>query len=122
MARSVRRCRSGVNLKLLRGSTYSNQQAMLCMLHGSRLCRQDSASQTMSTQVQDESDAAAALRKQKAVDARELDWVNHHLRVEKQDGGGGGGGGFLRGMIDTIIGNLQLSITNIHVRYEVSSC
>jgi hypothetical protein len=35
------------------------------------------------------------------------------------DGGdGGGGGGFLRGLIDTILGNLQFSISNVHVRYE----
>jgi hypothetical protein len=27
-----------------------------------------------------------------------------------------------RGLIDTIVGNLQLSISNIHVRYEVSHC
>jgi Vacuolar sorting-associated protein 13, N-terminal len=59
-------------------------------------------------------------RKCKAVDAKELDWVHHHLREEKQDSGGKeGGGGFLRGMIDTVIGNLQLSITNVHIRYEV---
>ncbi len=25
-----------------------------------------------------------------------------------------------KGLVDTIIGNLQLSISNIHVRYEVS--
>ena len=52
------------------------------------------------------------------MDAKELDWVHQHLRVDKaaqEDGGGG----FLRAMIDTIIGNLQLSITNVHVRYEV---
>ncbi len=36
------------------------------------------------------------------------------------DNGGSGGGGFLRAMIDTIIGNLQMKISNIHVRYEVS--
>lgn len=35
--------------------------------------------------------------------------------------GGAGGGGFLRAMIDTIIGNLQMKISNIHVRYEVLS-
>jgi hypothetical protein len=29
------------------------------------------------------------------------------------------GGGMFRGLIDIIIGNLQMSITNIHVRYEV---
>ncbi len=34
------------------------------------------------------------------------------------DGGSGGGGGFLRGLIDTILGNLQFSISNVHVRYE----
>jgi Vacuolar sorting-associated protein 13, N-terminal len=68
---------------------------------------------------QDDSEAAAAERKRKAVDAKELDWVHHHLREEKQDAGKEGGGGFLRGMIDTVIGNLQLSITNIHIRYEV---
>lgn len=33
---------------------------------------------------------------------------------------GAGGGGMFRGLIDTIIGNLQLSIGNVHVRYEVS--
>lgn len=30
------------------------------------------------------------------------------------------GGGRFRAIIDTVIGNLQLSVTNIHVRYEVS--
>ncbi|KAL4527774.1 hypothetical protein Ndes2437A_g02912 [Nannochloris sp. 'desiccata'] len=34
------------------------------------------------------------------------------------DTGSGGGGGFLRGLIDTILGNLQFSISNVHVRYE----
>ena len=32
---------------------------------------------------------------------------------------GGGGGGMFRGLIDTVIGNLRLSITNVHIRYEV---
>ena len=36
-------------------------------------------------------------------------------------GGKGGGGGMFRGLIDTIIGNLQLSIGNVHVRYEASA-
>jgi vacuolar protein sorting-associated protein 13A/C len=31
---------------------------------------------------------------------------------------GGHGSGFLRGLIDTILGNLQFSISNVHVRYE----
>ena len=29
------------------------------------------------------------------------------------------GGGRFRAIIDTVIGNLQLSITNVHIRYEV---
>jgi len=36
----------------------------------------------------------------------------------KEDGKGGSGGMF-KGLIDTIIGNLQLSIGNVHIRYEV---
>ena len=39
---------------------------------------------------------------------------------DKSDGQKGGGGGMFKGLVDTIIGNLQLSISNIHVRYEVS--
>jgi len=27
-----------------------------------------------------------------------------------------------KGLIDTIIGNLQLSIGNVHIRYEVRQC
>ena len=74
------------------------------------------------TSFQDDPEAAAVERKRKAVDAKELDWVHHHLHEEKQDPAGkegASGGGFLRGMIDTVIGNLQLSITNVHIRYEV---
>ena len=29
------------------------------------------------------------------------------------------GGGRFRAIIDTVIGNLQLSITNVHIRFEV---
>ena len=38
---------------------------------------------------------------------------------KRVDEAGGSGGGRLRAIIDTIIGNLQFSITNVHVRYEV---
>lgn len=31
------------------------------------------------------------------------------------------GGGRFRAIIDTVVGNLQLSITNVHIRYEVGS-
>jgi vacuolar protein sorting-associated protein 13A/C len=60
---------------------------------------------------------------------QEARWLDELQSLEKQRSapsskeakgadGGGGGAGFLRGLIDTIIGNLQLSITNVHVRYE----
>lgn len=31
------------------------------------------------------------------------------------------GGGRLKAIIDTVIGNLQTSITHVHIRYEVSA-
>lgn len=34
---------------------------------------------------------------------------------------GGDEGGFLQSYIETILGNLELKITNVHIRYEVSS-
>lgn len=46
--------------------------------------------------------------------------VEHGCQLQdKSDDQKGGGGGMFKGLIDTIIGNLQLSISNIHVRYEV---
>lgn len=41
---------------------------------------------------------------------------------EKQAAEGGQGGGRFRAIIDTVIGNLQLSITNVHIRFEVWPC
>lgn len=67
--------------------------------------------------VQDDSEAAQLARKRKAVDELEMAWVAAHVGDGK--GKDAGGGGRLRAIIDTIIGNLQLSITNVHVRYEV---
>ena len=40
--------------------------------------------------------------------------------LQKKDDAKAGGGGMFKGLIDTIIGNLQLSISNVHIRYEVS--
>lgn len=37
------------------------------------------------------------------------------------DGGTGAGVGRFRALVDTIIGNLELKISNIHIRYEDSS-
>lgn len=39
--------------------------------------------------------------------------------AQAKDDGKAGGGGMFKGLIDTIIGNLQLSIGNVHIRYEV---
>ena len=39
--------------------------------------------------------------------------------LQKKDDAKAGGGGMFKGLIDTIIGNLQLSISNVHIRYEV---
>ena len=39
--------------------------------------------------------------------------------AEKQGSQSNQGGGRFRAIIDTVIGNLQLSITNVHIRFEV---
>ena len=39
-------------------------------------------------------------------------------KAEAAAAGGGKGGGMFRGLVDTVIGNLRLSITNVHIRYE----
>ncbi len=39
--------------------------------------------------------------------------------AEKQTAEDGQGSGRFRAIIDTVIGNLQLSITNVHIRFEV---
>ena len=41
--------------------------------------------------------------------------------MQKKEDAKAGGGGMFKGLIDTIIGNLQLSISNVHIRYEVST-
>lgn len=54
--------------------------------------------------------------KMSRVSRKEKSWVRNVLKMK--DKGQGKSKGFLRGLIDTIISNLQISITNIHVRYE----
>lgn len=78
--------------------------------------------------------------KLRRVARQESQWIDELLELEQKRGqtaltksgaaggspggddgagtGSGGGGGFLRGLIDTILGNLQFSISNVHVRYE----
>lgn len=51
------------------------------------------------------------------VEAKENAWVKGLERMKKGNTEGKNKG-FLRGLIDTIVGNLQFSITNIHLRYE----
>lgn len=71
-------------------------------------------------------DAAYQLAKLQRAGRQESRWVDEleqmetrgHAGQQPGDAAAGGGGGFLRGLIDTIVGNLQLSITNVHVRYE----
>ena len=76
--------------------------------------------------------AAFQEAKLKRVARQESKWIDEMQQLEqkkgqaaKTKGGGGGGGaeddgggGFLRGLIDTILGNLQFSISNVHIRYE----
>ncbi len=47
--------------------------------------------------------------------------LQNHLKMEQQHDGQQGGGR-LKAIIDTVIGNLQTSVTNIHIRYEVGTC
>jgi hypothetical protein len=60
------------------------------------------------------------------VEAQEARWVAEmEAMADQQDKmkregkeQGGGVGGMLKAVIDTVIGNLQLSIANVHIRYE----
>lgn len=71
-------------------------------------------------------EAAFQKAKLQRVKRQEARWVEEIKEMENKkagssvgnDGHHGGAGAFIRGLIDTIIGNLQLSITNLHVRYE----
>ena len=62
---------------------------------------------------------ARLARKRKSVDTAETSWLQTHLKAGKDAAGGAPGRGRLQAIADTIIGNLQFSITNVHIRYEV---
>ncbi len=66
---------------------------------------------------------ARLARKRKSVDAAEMSWLQTHLKAGKDGGAAGAppGRGRLQAIADTIIGNLQFSITNVHIRYEVGA-
>ncbi|KAK9834254.1 hypothetical protein WJX81_000411 [Elliptochloris bilobata] len=55
--------------------------------------------------------------KKRRVEDAEMAAMQSKYKTEASSDGGGGGG-MLRGLIDTVIGNLRLSITNVHIRYE----
>eukprot|EP00889_Picochlorum_renovo_P001727 jgi/Picre1/28757/NNA_004156.t1 len=52
------------------------------------------------------------------VERKEKAWVKGLERMKVHEDGRGQQKGFLKGLIDTVIGNLQISIKNIHIRYE----
>lgn len=85
---------------------------------------------TPKRRVVSEEDIAKAFQSTKMsnVQKQESQWVEEMgklLETAAAASGGaddsGGGGGMLKAVIDTVIGNLQLSITNIHIRYEDST-
>ncbi|KAK9864527.1 hypothetical protein WJX84_002714 [Apatococcus fuscideae] len=64
-------------------------------------------------------EAAARDAKRRRIHDAEMAWVQGDAAAsEKQATEGGQGGGRFRAIIDTVIGNLQLSITNVHIRFE----
>ncbi|KAL4443584.1 hypothetical protein ABPG75_011321 [Micractinium tetrahymenae] len=83
-------------------------------------------------QSEDGIEPAYQLAKRQRVAAQEEAWVQELAAQREQEeaarraaGGapaaseqGGGVGGMLKAVIDTVIGNLQLSISNVHIRYE----
>ena len=94
---------------------------------------------TFTTSPTSQEDVAGAYRaaKLRRVEKQEAEWVEELQALQARRGAseqgqggaapssaavdaapGGGGGGMLKAVIDTVIGNLQLSITNVHVRYE----
>ena len=56
--------------------------------------------------------------KMNRVRRKEKQWVNNVLKMQMRDKKQQENKGFLRGLIDTIVSNLQISINNIHIRYE----
>jgi hypothetical protein len=59
---------------------------------------------------------AALEAKMKRVLQKEEAWVA--ATAKEQGAKEGGGGGWLHGLVDTILGNLQVSIEHVHVRFE----
>jgi Vacuolar sorting-associated protein 13, N-terminal len=59
-----------------------------------------------------------AASKAQRVEAAEMSWFQDMSADPAPAAEPGGGSLWWRALIDTIIGNLQLSITNVHIRYE----
>ena len=67
-------------------------------------------------------EAAKLARKRKSVDSSEMAWLQTHVNASKDGAATGAPGrGRLQAIADTIIGTLQFSITNLHIRYEVGA-
>ena len=62
-------------------------------------------------------DLETAARK-KRLKAAEDAWVGAQGAATQSGDDSGGGGGWVKSYTDTVLGNLQLSITNVHVRFE----
>ena len=72
--------------------------------------------------MQAKGEAARLARKRKSVDQSEQTWLQTHLKSGKDAlASSAPGRGRIQAIADTIIGNLQFSITNVHIRYEARS-
>lgn len=60
-----------------------------------------------------------AAKKRKAIEDAEKNWLAKRLERDGDKKEGGKDGGFIKNYIDIILGNLQLCIEHVHVRFEV---
>ncbi|KAK9858457.1 hypothetical protein WJX84_002370 [Apatococcus fuscideae] len=87
----------------------------LYILAGSKESSVESTGESTETDFE----AAARDAKRRRVHEAEMAWVEGGAAAaEKQTAEDGQGSGRFRAIIDTVIGNLQLSITNVHIRFE----
>eukprot|EP00216_Chloropicon_sp_CCMP2111_P000030 CAMPEP_0198238160 /NCGR_PEP_ID=MMETSP1446-20131203/3886_1 /TAXON_ID=1461542 ORGANISM="Unidentified sp, Strain CCMP2111" /NCGR_SAMPLE_ID=MMETSP1446 /ASSEMBLY_ACC=CAM_ASM_001112 /LENGTH=388 /DNA_ID=CAMNT_0043920519 /DNA_START=92 /DNA_END=1254 /DNA_ORIENTATION=+ len=65
----------------------------------------------------DEANVQEKAYKRRRVDAAVSQWLKQNKSKSKSDDGSSGGG-YFGGVIQTVLGNLQLSFTNLHIRVE----
>lgn len=95
----------------------------LFLLAGPRTLDELSADQDRRVDNEDYLDIAYKFSKSNNVQKEESKWVEEMQHMEQSSSkdphsSSDGGGGMLKAVIDTVVGNLQLSITNVHMRYE----